>query len=164
MNTKKYDLEKVYLLIDLLKTFFEENESLISKSYLPINTEFNKEKKLKSIQHDKLESIYSKIVKTYDDIKKEKKANLFFYLLFKNKYVSDKLSNAEKIFFTEGSFNPRTIGKFSDFTKNFLYAFNIKYNKYLRKKDPNYDKTFVQILDMMKKYPDLTIDEIKEML
>lgn len=164
MNTKKHNLEKIYLLIDLLKVFFEENESLISKSYLPINVEFNKEKKLKSIQHDKLESIYSKIIETYNDIKKEKKANLFFYFLFKNEYVSEKLSNAETIFFTEGSFNPRAIGKFSNFTKNFLYAFNIKYNKYLRKKNPNYDKTFLNILDMMKKFPDLTIDEIMKML
>jgi len=153
MNTKKHDLKRIYFLIDLWKTFFEENDILISKSYL-----------FKTEQENRVKSIYSKIIDLYEEIKEEKKANLFFLLLFKNKYVSDKLSDAENLFFTEGSFNPYKIGKFVDFTKKFLYAFTIKHVNYLRKKDPNYDKKFLNILDMMKKHPDLTIDEIMKML
>lgn len=154
MKTKKHNLEKIYSLINLWKSFFEENDALISKNFL-----YTKEH-----QEKKIEEIYSKIINNYEEIKKEKSANLFFYLLFQNKYVSDKLSDAENLFFSEGSFNPRKIGKFIDFTRKFLYAFNIKYNKYIRKKDPNYDKTFLNILDLMKKFPDLTIEEILNML
>lgn len=153
MNAKKHNLEKIYSLINLWKSFFEENDILISKNYL-----------LKEEQENKVKSIYSKIIDLYEEIKKEKKANLFFFLLFKNKYVSDKLSDAENIFFTDGSFNPRKVGKFVDFTRKFLYAFTIKHVNYQRKKDSDYDKKFLNILDMMKKYPDLTIDEIMEML
>jgi hypothetical protein len=171
MEKEKYDLTKIYSLIQLWKSFFEENESLISKSYLlKLKKEKNELKKLKkleeleSIQYDKIESIYDKIILTYNDIKTEKKANLFFSLLFKNEYVSKKLSDAENIFPTEGSFNPRAIGKFSDFTRTFLYAFNIKYSEYKRKEDPDHDKNFILALDMMKKYPKLTVEQIMEII
>ena len=169
MEKEKYNPRKIFLLIKLLKDFFEENKSLISKSYLlKLKKEKNELKELeelKSIQYDKIKSIYYKIILTYNDIKKEKKANLFFYLLFeKEPDLCKEISKADETFFTEDSFNPRAIGEFSDFTRTFLYAFNIKYGEYEIKKNPDRDKNFIQALDIMKKYPKLTVEQIMEII